>query len=64
MVILKLQETIPPNALKGSQAKACLKLSSLFLRIETPHGLACLTITVPVPFGKVLDIVKADNISL
>jgi len=32
--------------------------------METPHGLACLTITVPIFFGKDLEIVKAENISL
>ena len=34
-----------------------------FLRAETPQGLACLTITVPVFFGILLDIANADNIS-
>jgi len=35
---------------------------SLF--IDTPHGLACFTMTVPVFFGSDFDIVKAENISL
>ena len=32
--------------------------------IETPHGLACLTITVPLFFGKDFEIVNAAKISL
>jgi len=32
--------------------------------IETPQGLACLTITVPEFLGKDFDIVKAEKISL
>ena len=61
---LKLHETIPPKALIGSQLSANWTLFNLFLSIETPHGLACLTITVPEFFGKDLDMVKAENISL
>ena len=64
LVILKLQETIPPNALTGSQAKADLKLSILFSMIDAPQGFACLMITVPIFLGKVFDIDKAANISL
>ena len=55
---------MPPNALIGSDLSASLKLSTLFVSIDTPHGLACLTITVPLFFGKVFDILKAANISL
>ena len=62
--ILKLHETIPPKALIGSQANADLKLFILFLCIDTPQGFACLTITVPVFFGRDLEIVKAAKISL
>ena len=47
LVILKLQATTPPNALIGSEAKAFLKDPRGFLCSETPHGLACLIITVP-----------------
>jgi hypothetical protein len=32
--------------------------------METPHGFACFTITVPVFFGSDFEIVKAENISL
>ena len=32
--------------------------------IETPQGLACFTITVPLFFGSDLEIVKAEKISL
>ena len=64
LVILKLQETIPPKALTGSQERADLKLSKLSFLVETPHGFACLTMTVPLPFGKDLEIVRALNISL
>ena len=38
--------------------------STLFLWIDTPHGFACLTMTVPLPFGKDLEIVRALNMSL
>ena len=31
---------------------------------ETPHGLACFTMTVPLPFGNDFEIVKALNMSL
>ena len=34
------------------------------LLIETPHGFACLTITVPLFLGNDFEIVKAENISL
>jgi hypothetical protein len=64
LFILKLQETIPPKALIGSHAKANWYLFSLSFLIETPHGFACFTITVPELFGKDLEIVKAENISL
>ena len=57
---LKLQETIPPKALVGSQDKADLKLLILPLLIETPHGFACLTITVPRFFGSDFDIRRAE----
>ena len=63
-VILKLQETTPPKALIGSHERADLKLSKWLLLAETPQGFACFTITVPLPFGKDLDIVRALNISL
>ena len=46
-VILKLHEITPPNALIGSDAKAFLNEIKGFLFSETPHGLACLIITVP-----------------
>jgi hypothetical protein len=36
----------------------------LFLFIETPHGFACFTITVPVFLGSDLEIIKAENMSL
>ena len=32
----------------------------MFLRIETPHGFACLTITVPIFFGKDFEIKRAE----
>ena len=35
-----------------------------FFFIETPHGFACLTITVPIFFGKDFEIVSAEKISL
>ena len=38
------------KALTGSQVRADLKLSNLFLRIDTPHGLACFTITIALYF--------------
>ena len=62
--ILKLQDTIPPNALIGSHDRANLKLSRWPLFIETPHGLACFTITVPIFFGNDFEIVKAEKMSL
>jgi len=64
LLTLKLQQTIPPKALKGSQAKAFLKLSTLLLLIDTPQGLPCLTITVPKFFGRVLDKFNAEYKSL
>ena len=64
LLILKLQDTIPPNALIGSHARANSQLLRWFLFIETPHGLACFTITVPVFLGNVFEIVKAENMSL
>ena len=45
-LILKLHAITPPNALIGSHAKAFLKEINGELFIETPHGLACLIITV------------------
>ena len=47
-LILKLHETIPPNALVGSELNANLKLLTFSLCIDTPHGFPCLTITVPI----------------
>ena len=64
LLILKLQETIPPKALTGSHAKADLKQSILLFKIETPQGFACFRITVPVFFGKLFEIVKAEKMSL
>ena len=60
-LILKLQATIPPNALIGSHASACLKLFKLFLFIETPHGLAWLIIAVPMFLGNDLEIISTDK---
>ena len=54
----------PPNALIGSQENASLKLVSLFLFIETPHGFVCFMITVPLFFGKELETSIAEKISL
>ena len=64
LLILKLHETIPPKELIGSQTKADFKLFILSFKIDTPHGLACLTITAPLFFGRDLDIVSAEKISL
>ena len=50
---------IIPQTLTGSH-KCRLKLSSLFLTAETPHGFECLTITVPVFLGNELDIDNAE----
>ena len=41
-----------------------IELSNLFLRIEIPQGFACFTIAVPIFFGRVFDISKAEKISL
>ena len=60
-LILKLHDTIPPKALVGSQARADLKHSKLFFKVDTPHGFACFIITVPVFFGKDLEIVKLNK---
>ena len=62
--ILKLHETIPPYALTGSLLSANLKLLILSLLIETPEGFVCLTITVPIFFGKDFEIASAENMSL
>ena len=64
VLILKLQETIPPKALIGSEVSASLKLLTLFLLIDTPQGFACLTITVPTPAGNDFDALSAAYISL
>ena len=64
LVILKLQETIPPKALIWSEDSAALKLLTLFLLIDTPQGFACLTITVPTPNGNDFDVLSAAYISL
>jgi len=46
LLILKLQTIIPPNALTGSLAYAFSKDMTGDLFEETPHGFACLIITV------------------
>ena len=55
LLTLKLQETTPPKALIGSHERADLQHSIAFFRTETPQGFACLTITVPVFFGRDFD---------
>ena len=44
--------------------KLICNMSRLFLFIETPHGFACFTITVPEFFGRDFEIVSAAKISL
>ena len=54
----------PPKALTGSDAKALLNDSKGFLFSQTPHGLACLIITVPDFFLSEFKISKDANKSL
>ena len=51
--IIEFIAITPPKALLGSQFTALVNDFKLFFSIETPHGLACLIITVPSFFFKV-----------
>ena len=51
--------TTPPNALIGSQSKAFWKELICSFSIDTPHGLACLIMTVPSFLFKFFKIDKA-----
>ena len=64
LLILKLQAITPPNALIGSHAYAFLKAVKEDLFVETPQGLACLTITVEGFFPNDNNISKAAKLSL
>ena len=64
LVILKLQETIPPKALTGSHEREDLEIYKWLLLAETPQGLAGLTITVRLHCVNDLEIDSEGNMTL